>query len=577
MLDWKDICPYDKTPYKRWWKTAGLAVIALSLIQGVCVSQDSAGMTEILGRPTDTSITISFCMDRNAHVFVEYGTAPMTYTMQSTIDSIRGGVPAVIVLQHLLQSTRYYYRIQYRTDGSTAFTPRDEHSFHTARSKGETFSFAVEADPHMDGNTNPDLYRLTLSNIAKKNPDFLFDLGDTFMSEKLQNKSTDSILARHLLLRSYFDYICHSIPLFLVIGNHEGELGWLLDSTANNLAVKTSTTRTTYFPNPVPSAFYTGNSQSEPYVGLRQNYYAWEWGDALFVVLDPYWYTRTKPRQYADNWNWTLGETQYRWFRSTLESSTAKFKFVFAHQVLGGTSAEGRGGAEAVPFFEMGGNNADSSWGFTSHRPGWDMPLHQLMVSNHVNAFFHGHDHFYAKQDVDGIVYQEVPQPGNPNYNNANNASEYGYVTGTILPCAGFLLVTVSDSVATVEYVRSYLPESENKDRINGSVSHSYTMAANIVSSIDAKQNARAGRTLAYSYPNPAHSFTTIRYDVSERNRVTLKVYNVLGNEVASLVDDIKDAGEYAAHWSPADLPFGLYVYRLVIGRDIATGRILLW
>jgi hypothetical protein len=58
---------------------------------------------------------------------------------------------------------------------------------------------------------------------------------------------------------------------------------------------------------------------------------------------------------------------------------------------------------------------------------------------------------------------------------------------------------------------------------------------------------------------------------------VTLKVYNVLGNEVASLVDDIKDAGEYAAHWSPADLPFGLYVYRLVIGRDIATGRILLW
>jgi hypothetical protein len=43
------------------------------------------------------------------------------------------------------------------------------------------------------------------------------------------------------------------------------------------------------------------------------------------------------------------------------------------------------------------------------------MPIHQLLVRNKVAAVFHGHDHLFAKQDLDGIVYQEVPQPSSPN------------------------------------------------------------------------------------------------------------------------------------------------------------------
>ena len=49
--------------------------------------------------------------------------------------------------------------------------------------------------------------------------------------------------------------------------------------------------RTTYFPNPVPDAFYSGNSTPDTTVGMLEDYYAWEWGDALFIVLDPYWFT----------------------------------------------------------------------------------------------------------------------------------------------------------------------------------------------------------------------------------------------------------------------------------------------
>jgi hypothetical protein len=48
-----------------------------------------------------------------------------------------------------------------------------------------------------------------------------------------------------------------------------------------------------YFPNPVLDAFYTGNATKHAEAGLLQDYYAWEWGDALFVVLDPYWFNHS--------------------------------------------------------------------------------------------------------------------------------------------------------------------------------------------------------------------------------------------------------------------------------------------
>lgn len=105
-----------------------------------------------------------------------------------------------------------------------------------------------------------------------------------------------------------------------------------------------------YYPNPYPDGFYTGSTKEKPFVGQRQSYYAWEWSDALFIVLDPYGYTTTNPKQgaEADNWEWTLGFNQYKWFKSVLETSKAKYKFVFAHHLLGDV----RGGIEWVDFYE---------------------------------------------------------------------------------------------------------------------------------------------------------------------------------------------------------------------------------
>jgi len=443
----------------------GAAVLPVSFTNG-----------ELLGRPTDTSVTVNMMAAEDVEAYFEYGLQPGAYTGKTTAALYPGNVPLVAVMTPLQANSRYYYRTRYRRPGEADFQAREEHTFRTKRSAASTFVFDIEADPHLDENSTPDLYRTTLANILADAPDFLIDLGDTFFSEKQPVINWDTIVARHLYLRTFFDRTCHSVPLFFALGNHEGEQGNVLDGTPNNLAVWAARARLLYYPNPLPDSFYSGDSTSEPFVGLRENYDSWEWGPALFVVLDPYWYTTVKSA--TDNWTMTLGETQYRWFKTVLETSAAKYKFVFCHQLVGGNGKDGRGGVEFAPYFEWGGKNLDGSDGFASKRPGWGLPIHSLMVKNGVTAFFHGHDHFYDKQDLDGVIYQLLPQPSHLGEGRPSQASEYGYAQGRILGGSGHLRVTVSPEDVLVEFVRARLPQDATAASPNAAVGDSYYVSA---------------------------------------------------------------------------------------------------
>jgi hypothetical protein len=170
---------------------------------------------------------------------------------------------------------------------------------------------------------------------------------------------------------------------------------------------------------------------------------------------------------------WTLGQQQYLWLKQALANSKAQFKFVFAHQEAGGTEDYGRGGALSAKICEWGGDNVDGiTYSFDTKRKGWWSPIHQLFVQNHVTAFFHGHDHVYAKEVLDGVVYQEVPMPANENYDMGFSTNLNATYAGTpLIANSGHLHVTVAPTGTTVEYVRSYLPG----DGQNGSVAASYT------------------------------------------------------------------------------------------------------
>ena len=183
-----------------------------------------------------------------------------------------------------------------------------------------------------------------------------------------------------------------------------------------------------------------------------------------------------------------MGQQQYDWFNDTLKNSDAKFKFVFSHHMLGGQLAGGgsggpagyvRGGAAAADFFEWGGKNADGSPGFASHRPTFTHgPIQQIMLDSGVTGYFHGHDHQFAYEVVDGIAYQSMPAPGMTGsgfdlYTEGANNGE----TIKVLPNSGHMRVTIDPNadVATAEYVRSDVTVPGT----NGDVSYTYTIPAN--------------------------------------------------------------------------------------------------
>jgi hypothetical protein len=194
------------------------------------------------------------------------------------------------------------------------------------------------------------------------------------------------------------------------------------------------------------------------------------------VVIDPYWHSEAPVdnvieggKKRRDLWNVTLGETQYQWLKRALELSKSKYKFVFAHHVLG----TGRGGIEMVDLYEWGGRNKRGEWEFKKKRPGWDLPIHQLLAQNKVTIVFQGHDHIFAKQEKDGVIYQTLPYPADPN-STLYNAEAYKH--GVILPGAGRVRVVVAPEEVRVEYLRSLLPQGDAENKTNV-IAYSYKIS----------------------------------------------------------------------------------------------------
>lgn len=315
----------------------------------------------------------------------------------------------------------------------------------TPKAKGSSFTFAIQADSHLDENTTMTAYLQTLDSMKAASPDFVVDLGDTFMTGK--HSPFEKALTQYRAQSWLLGRVSASSPLFLVLGNHDGETGWV-ERGMPGLTSWASQQRRAHFPTPETGSFFSGDTKDS-------HYFEFTWGDVQIIVLDPFMPTKNKPARTNDNWAWTLGDTQRKWLERTLESSSPSHRFVFIHHLVGGFGKDTRGGAEASVGFEWGGQNADGSAGFQEHRPGLRKPIHDLLVEGGVDAVFHGHDHLYARQERDGLVYWLVPQPSHARGDSVQSAAEYGYKSGTILGSSGWLKASITPDKAVVEYVKT--------------------------------------------------------------------------------------------------------------------------
>ena len=81
---------------------------------------------------------------------------------------------------------------------------------------------------------------------------------------------------------------------------------------------------------------------------------------------------------------------------------------------------------------------------------------------------------------------------------------------------------------------------------------------------------------LQQNYPNPFNPTTTIKYQIPELSFVTIKVYDVLGNKIATLVNEEKPTGSYEVEFDAIGLPSGIYFYRLQAYDFTQTKKMLL-
>jgi hypothetical protein len=89
------------------------------------------------------------------------------------------------------------------------------------------------------------------------------------------------------------------------------------------------------------------------------------------------------------------------------------------------------------------------------------------------------------------------------------------------------------------------------------------------------EQDMPAKFALEQNFPNPFTSTTTIKYKVTESDFVSLKVFDAIGTEVASLVNEKKPIGEYSIDWNAAEFGSGIYFCKLKNGRSCELKKML--
>src|SRR5690606_28832643 len=238
---------------------------------------------------------------------------------------------------------------------------------------------------------------LISADLLADNPDFIIHLGDVLDYHQFgfNVAPADPILPRwaYQNYRGAMGDTIGQLAHFSALGNWDGENG---DFTSEQIA-RSRQQRMLYLPNASPDTYPQGGSPG-------QDYYAFTWGDATFVVLNVMSYTPTAHlltgvNEYADDW--TLGSTQLEWLEKTLSEATTKWKFTFIHHTVGGNgpsfanAAYGRGGGQAAYVGEQA-------------------IIHQMLLDYGVQIFFYGHDHVFVDMTVDGVHYTDPGSAGAP-------------------------------------------------------------------------------------------------------------------------------------------------------------------
>lgn len=166
-------------------------------------------------------------------------------------------------------------------------------------------------------------------------------------------------------------------------------------------------------------------------------------------------------------------------------------------------------------------------------------------LAKFVDAKFNGDFLVKEKAGVISIAWADLSGGENP------LTFKEGATLGTIT-------LKASDNLAKNSKISLELVDGEIVDA-KGNISKSNLFIAEGVYSVPAEFS------LSQNYPNPFNPVTTINYEIPVSGYVTLEVYNIVGQEVARVINGVQEAGSYRAEWNASNMASGVYIYKLSV------------
>lgn len=222
-------------------------------------------------------------------------------------------------------------------------------------------------------------------------------------------------------------------------------------------------------------------------------------------------------------------------------------------------------------------NAAGAAWVYTRTGGVWSQEGSKLVGTGAVNGFIGASQGTSVSLSSDG----NTAIAGGPNDNSAAGAVWVYTRSGGVWTQLGSKLVGTG-SVGNARQGNSVSLSSDGNTVIvggpddNGSAGAAwvYTRGASSVWGQSEEVPRRFG--LGQNYPNPFNPNTVIKYDVAVSSRVLMSLYDALGREVRTLLDEEKSAGSYQIQFDASDLSTGVYYYQLRAGEFVETRKLIL-
>lgn len=220
--------------------------------------------------------------------------------------------------------------------------------------------------------------------------------------------------------------------------------------------------------------------------------------------------------------------TQAQWLHAQLAASTSNWKVVFMHHAPFSSSSNH-------------GSEPEMQWPYED----WG-----------ADVVFAGHDHTYERilkdDNGDGILMPYF-------VNGLGGSSRYSFgspISGSQVRFRddyGAMLIEANDDSITFQFYTQA-----------GQLIDTYTMTRNPVKTNNSMFNTQpANYDLRQNFPNPFNPTTTIEFSIPQSTVVTLKIYNILGEEITTLVSEKLAAGNYKYEWDAFNLSSGIYYYQI--------------